>query len=86
MEDPVEYVVVKDVASRTGESLGYLIPGSALGGFVRVGILAAPAVDPLRGPISVQEADLRPATREDFDRFRVAVPESFERKPRGRAR
>ena len=78
MKNDVAYAVVKAPASRIGESLGYVLPGPSLNGFVRVGILFAPGVGSLRGPIVVQEGDIRPATREDFDRFRVSVPDELE--------
>ncbi len=64
----VNYVV------KNGHTLGYIQEGSSL-----MGVLASnkDGHHPNGGPVSFFESDIRPATEDDFHKFRVVVPPDF---------
>lgn len=77
--EKTKYVVAKHSPALQGECLGYIDKErkNNQGPLVTIGVLAAPGSDPKNTPISVHIRDLRPATRKDFDRFRVMCPNDF---------
>ena len=90
MPKKTKYVVAKHSQDLQGECLGYIDKErkNNQGPWVTIGVLSAPGSDPKNTPVSVHISDLRPATRKDFDRFRVMCPIDFvERKEdKGRER
>lgn len=77
--EKTKYVVAKHSHALKGECLGYIDKERKdnQGPWVTIGVLSAPGSDPRNTPVSVHVSEIRPATREDFDRFRVMCPPDF---------
>lgn len=71
MSEAPKYVVMNE------NTLGYLQTGSSSMGVLRGSVLKG-GHDWMNGPVSVEGASVRPATKEDFEAYRVALPADFK--------
>lgn len=70
MSEAPKYVVKDE------NTLGYLQAGSPSMGVLRGSVLKG-GHDWMNGPLSIEGASIRPATKEDFEAYRVALPPDF---------